>query len=41
MKVVKENGDAIYIYRISSPKRNYDVVNQFLLDHKEVKSFDV
>jgi putative Mg2+ transporter-C (MgtC) family protein len=41
MKVIKENGDAIYIYRISSPKRNYDVVNQFLLDHKEVKSFDV
>lgn len=41
MKVVKENGDAIYIYRISSRKRNYDVVNQFLLDHKEVKSFDV
>lgn len=41
MKVIKENGDAIYIYRISSPKRNYDVVNQFLLDHKEVKGFDV
>jgi putative Mg2+ transporter-C (MgtC) family protein len=41
MKVIKENGDAIYIYRISSPKRNYDVVNQFLLDHKEVKCFDV
>lgn len=41
MKVVKENGDAVYIYRISSPDRDYDVVNQFLLDHKEVKSFDV
>lgn len=41
MKVVKENGDAIYIYRISSPERNYDVVNQFLLAHKEVKGFDV
>ena len=41
MKVVKENGDAIYIYRISSPDRDYDVVNQFLLDHKEVKGFDV
>ena len=41
MKVIKENGDAIYIYRISSPERNYDVVNQFLLDHSEVKSFDV
>ena len=41
MKVIKENGDAIYIYRISSPDRDYDVVNQFLLDHKEVKGFDV
>jgi putative Mg2+ transporter-C (MgtC) family protein len=41
MKVVKESGDAIYIYRISSPDRDYDVVNQFLLDHKEVKDFDV
>jgi putative Mg2+ transporter-C (MgtC) family protein len=41
MKVVKENGDAIYIYRISSPDRDYDVVNDFLLDHKDVKSFDV
>lgn len=41
MKVVKENGDAIYIYRISSPNRNYDLVNNFLLDHKEVKGFDV
>lgn len=41
MKVVKENGDAIYIYRISSPDRDYDVVNDFLLDHKEVKGFDV
>jgi putative Mg2+ transporter-C (MgtC) family protein len=41
MKVVKENGDAIYIYRISSPDRDYDVVNDFLLDHKDVKGFDV
>ena len=41
MKVVKEKGDAIYIYRISSPDRDYDVVNDFLLDHKDVKGFDV
>lgn len=41
MKTIKENKDAIYTYRISSPDRNYDLVNQFLLEHPEVKSFDV
>jgi putative Mg2+ transporter-C (MgtC) family protein len=41
MKFVKDNNDAVYLYRISSPDRNYDLVNQFLLCHKEVKSFDV
>lgn len=41
MKTVKENNDAVYLYRISSPDRNYDLVNQFLLEHHEVKSFDV
>ena len=41
MKSVKENNDAVYLYRISSPDRNYDLVNQFLLGHKEVRSFDV
>jgi putative Mg2+ transporter-C (MgtC) family protein len=41
MKVMKENSDAVYLYRISSPNRNYDAVNNFLLTHKEVQSFDV
>lgn len=41
MKMFKENNDAVYLYRISSPDRNYDLVNQFLLTHPEVKSFDV
>lgn len=41
MKVVKESSDAVYLYRISSPDRNYDAVNMFLLNHKEVKSFEV
>ena len=41
MKFIKDNNDAVYIYRISSPDRNYDLVNQFLLSHREVKSFDV
>ena len=40
MKTVKENNDAVYLYRISSPDRNYDSVNQFLLSNKEVKSFE-
>ena len=41
MKIIKEEMDAIYIYRISSPDRNYDEINNFLLKHKEVKSFEV
>ncbi|GAB2838897.1 MgtC/SapB family protein [Ferruginibacter profundus] len=41
MKMIKENNDAVYIYRISSPDRNYDAVNHFLLRHAEVKSFEV
>jgi hypothetical protein len=41
MKVVKESNDAVYLYRISSPDRNYDAVNLFLLNHREVKSFEV
>ena len=40
-KTVKENMDAVYIYRISSKDRNYDIVNNFLLKHIEVKSFEV
>ena len=41
MKTVKENMDAVYIYRISSPDKNYDEVNNFLLKHQDVKSFEV
>lgn len=41
MKVIKDDNDAIYLYRISSPDRNYDSVNDFLLTHKEVRSFEV
>lgn len=41
MKTVKEDNDAVYLYRISSPDRNYDAVNNFLLTHTEVKSFEV
>lgn len=41
MKLIKENHDAVYLYRISSPNRNYDAVNHFLLKHGAVQSFDV
>lgn len=41
LKIIKEDSDAVYLYRISSPDRNYDAVNDFLLSHKEVKSFEV
>jgi putative Mg2+ transporter-C (MgtC) family protein len=41
IKVIKEQNDAIYLYRISSPDKNYDAINLFLLKHQEVKSFEV
>jgi len=41
MKFTKENNDAIYLCRVGSPNRNYDLVSQFLLNHKDVKSFEV
>ena len=40
-RTVKENMDAVYVYRISSKDRNYDIVNNFLLKHSAVKSFDI
>jgi putative Mg2+ transporter-C (MgtC) family protein len=41
MKTVKQDMEAIYMYRISSPDRNYDEVNDFLLMHSNVKTFEV
>ncbi len=41
MKTLKENKDAVYMYRISSPDRNYEIINNFLLNHTDVISFEV
>jgi putative Mg2+ transporter-C (MgtC) family protein len=41
MKTVKQDMEAIYVYRIGSPDRNYDAVNDFLLEQEVVKSFEV
>ncbi len=41
VKLSKDNNDGIYMYRISSPDRNYDLVSLFLLNHKDVRSFEV
>ena len=41
MKMIKENNDVVYSYRIGAPKHNYDVVNTFLRNHPQVKSFDM
>lgn len=41
MKALKDNHDVVYLYRIGSPDRSYDLVNDFLIKHKEVKSFEV
>ncbi len=40
MKVLKEDNNAVFIYRIGTPNRNYDAVNNFLLLHKDVQTFD-
>ena len=40
-RTVKENMDAVYVYRISSKDRNYDIVNNFLLNHSAVRSFEI
>ncbi len=41
MKTVKQDMEAIYMYRISAPDRNYDEVNDFLIMHSSVKTFEV
>jgi putative Mg2+ transporter-C (MgtC) family protein len=41
MKMVKENNEAVYTYRIGAPKFDYDIVNNFLLQHRSVVSFDM
>ena len=41
MKVAKDNNDAVYLYRISAPDRNYSTVEEFLINHKNVRSFEV
>ena len=41
MKITKENHEAVYLYRINSASNKYNIVTKFLLDHEEVKSFDV
>jgi putative Mg2+ transporter-C (MgtC) family protein len=40
MKIVKEENDAVYFYRIGSPDRTYDKVNYFLLHNTQVKNFE-
>ena len=41
MKTVKQDMEAIYVYRIGSPDRSYDQINDFLLEHTAVKSFEI
>jgi len=41
VKAAKDNFEAVYLYRISAPDRNYDKVEEFLIRHNEVKSFEV
>lgn len=40
VRIIKEDNDAVYIYRISSPDRNYDILNDYLLHHKNVRNFE-
>jgi len=41
MKILKQDMEPIYVYRINSPNRDYELINHFLLAHKEVKSFEL
>jgi putative Mg2+ transporter-C (MgtC) family protein len=41
MKTEKQDMEAIYVYRIGSPDRSYDAINEFLLMHEVVKTFEV
>lgn len=41
VKMNKENNEAIYLYRIAAPNDDYDIVNEFLLKHKSINSFDI
>lgn len=40
VRLGKEDNDEIYMNRISSPNRNYDCINNFLLHHRSVRNFD-
>lgn len=39
MKMTKENNDALYIYRISAPDRNYGKVDDYLISRREVVAY--
>lgn len=39
--IAKENGDAIDIYRISTPDKNYRLIEEHLIRHRDVISFDI
>jgi putative Mg2+ transporter-C (MgtC) family protein len=41
MKMIKENNDVVYSYRIGAPKHDYDIVNTYLRNHPGVKGFDM
>jgi putative Mg2+ transporter-C (MgtC) family protein len=41
IKMNKENKEAIYLYRIAAPNDDYDIVNEYLLQHNSITSFDV
>lgn len=40
LKSAKDNQDAVYLYRVSAPDRNYTRVEEYLISHKDVKGFD-
>jgi putative Mg2+ transporter-C (MgtC) family protein len=40
MKAVKDNNEAVFLYRISAPNKNYDMVDQFLIHNESIKGFE-
>ncbi len=40
LKATKEDNEAIYLYRIKAPNRDYHMVDEYLFNNPEVKSFE-
>lgn len=40
VKALKDNNEAVFLYRISAPNKNYDMVDQFLINNAGIKGYE-